>query len=62
MDNITEQLKQMETDRKKLVERVNSTSGFEHTEAVTALKAHDIAAGKLLLGDGQWTKKFIPRS
>jgi len=47
-NSIVEQLKQMEEDRKKLVERVNSTTGFEHDDAVSALKAHDIEVGKML--------------
>ena len=48
MNTITDQLKQMEADRKKLVERVKTTTGFEHEQAIQDLKAHDIAVGKLL--------------
>ena len=48
MNTITDQLKQMEADRKKLVARVNSTTGFDHDQAIQDLKAHDIEVGKLL--------------
>ena len=48
MNTTIDQLRMMEADRKKLLERVNNTKGFEHADAVAALKAHDIAVGKLL--------------
>ena len=45
---VIDQLKQMEAERKKLLERVSKTTGFENKDARAALKAHDIAVGKLL--------------
>lgn len=48
MNELMEQLKYMEEERKKLVARMNSTTGFEHDDAVAALKAHDVEVGRLL--------------
>ena len=49
MNTLTDQLKQMENDRKKLVKRIESaTTDFEREQAIQDLKAHDIEVGKLL--------------
>jgi hypothetical protein len=47
-DSITDQLKQMEAERKLLVARVKEATGFENEQAMAILKAHDIEVGKLL--------------
>jgi phage I-like protein len=45
---LIDQLRQMEADREKLLQRVRNTQGFAYEDAKAALRAHDIAVGKML--------------
>ena len=45
------QLKQMEADRQKMMERLNSITdkaSFEYQELLQSIKAHDLEVGKML--------------
>ena len=47
------QLKQMEADRQKMMERLNAITDkekqwFEYSELIQSIKAHDLEVGKML--------------
>lgn len=51
MNTLTDQLKQMDAYRKKLLERlqaIKDKTSFEYKELQQTIKAHDIKVGKLL--------------